>query len=178
MEEKTIESTLRAWVRDHSGLSEAQVVWAEQASVRLATPFITLRLGDLARVGGLDEVRQAYDENAAAGQEVSLTVVGRRELTLSIQCFGEACDSPRAILSRVQTALSLETVMAAFEEVGISCFDEGTIRNVTLLQETDFEQRALLETRFYVAEEVSETTTYIETTEVTNEDTDVTFTIG
>lgn len=169
MEESALQIALRAWVVNASRLDDKAVIWAEQAAVRLPRPFITMRLGSLTPVGGLDEVRYSTDLTQPLGQEMTETVLGRRELGLSLQCFGQSDESARQILSRVQTSLSLSAVIDALHEAGISVFDIGQVQNVSVLRETAFEPRALLEVRCYVCESVSESNTYIATVEVTNQ---------
>ena len=87
MEETILKSALRAWVRKGSGLDDKQIVWAEQDAMRLAVPFITMRLGDLVPLGATDELTNDYDAARPAGQEVEVTVNGRRSSSLSVQPF-------------------------------------------------------------------------------------------
>lgn len=177
MEETALQSALRAWVVNASKLDDKAVVWSEQPAVRLPLPFIVMRLGNLANVGGPDEVQYTTDLDAPAGTEMTETVLGRRELTVSIQCFGNGAETTRQVLSRVLTSLSLTGVSDALHAAGISVFDAGPVQNVSALRETAFEPRALLEVRCYVCDSVSESNTYIATVEVTNQLTDTVFTV-
>lgn len=176
MQETTIKAALRAWVVTASGLGEQAVIWAQQPAVRLPLPFITMRLGDLLPLGSADEVQYAADLSHV-GQEMTETVVGRRELSLSIQCFGENTDSSRQILSRVHASLGLTSVSDALHDAEVSVFDRGPVQNVTAPRETLFEPRSLLEVRCYVGESVSEKNTYIQTVEITNQLTNTVFTV-
>lgn len=180
MNETTLQSAIRQWVKDTSGFDDEKVVWAEQDAVRLAPPFITLRLGDLVTLGAVDEVTTASDESAPGGQEMTQTVIGRRELPVTLQCFGKTEASAMKILSQVVTSLGLDVHSDPLEEAGISFYQVGPVQNVTALLETTYEPRALVELRGYVTEEVSAQTTYIQSARVTNEiaDPDTTFDIG
>lgn len=168
MNESEIKKALRAWIREHSKLEDAKIVFSQKNSIRLPVPFITIRLGDLLSLGATDEVKRATDLTKPAGQEITQTVIGRREMPVSVQCFGDGDESSLQIMSRVQTSLGLTSVSDALNAAGISVFDIGDIKNVTAMNETAFEQRHLLEVRCYVSEEVSESIGYIKTVQITN----------
>lgn len=177
MDESVIEEALRAWVRKASGLDDNKIVFAEQDVIRLPIPFITLRLGDLVPLGSADEMKQSFDATRPPGEEVEVTVQGSRSFSLSVQCFGNSDKSARAILSKVQTALSLPSVREGFEAAGISSYEMSPVQNITALLETSFEPRAVMDIGFYCSEEVSERTTYIGSVEVEDEINETTFTI-
>lgn len=166
MDIAALQTALRVWVKAASGLDDNHVIWSEQASVKLTTPFITMRLGDLVPLGAVDEKRSDYDPLGAPGAEMVLSVVGRRELAVSVQCFGAGC---LGILSAVQTKIRLDSINDPLNTAGLSPFEIGTVQNLTELQETVFEPRALVEVKFYLAETASETTTFIEKVEVEND---------
>jgi len=175
-----IEDAIRKWVRDASRLADGQVIWSDQDGPRPLGVFITIRLGDLLPLGAVDETATDYDPTGGPGEEIVTTVRGVREFPVSIQCFGTDTvgrDTARALLSRVQTALGLPSVREALGTVGLSPFDAGQVRNLSVILDAQFEGRALLEVRFYVVEEMTERTTYISTVEVTDESTDRTFTV-
>lgn len=174
MEETKIQRALRGWVRKASGLPDKKVIWSEQSQPRLEAPFITMRLGDFIPLGSADEVTQEYDENAPSGEEITITVNGRRSASLSVQVFGAGAQQT---LSKVQTSLGLPSVKEGLEAAGVSIYDIGEVQNVTGLLETVFEPRALTNFSLYCSETVSEQTTFIESVEVTNEINDTTFTI-
>jgi hypothetical protein len=180
MDETAIKSALRAWVRKASGLNDKKVIWSEQSQPRLEAPFITMRLGDFIPLGSADEVTQEYDPLAppgsgdTPGEEITITVNGRRSVSLSVQVFGAGAQQT---LSKVQTSLGLPSVKEGLEAVGVSVYDIGEVQNVTGLLETVFEPRALTNFSLYVSETVSEKNTFIESVGVTNEINNKTFII-
>jgi len=178
MNETAMQTALRTWVRLASKLDDSKIVWSEQDIPRLATPYITMRMGDLVPLGSTDEVNHTYDATQPNGQEIEIEIKGQRSFALSLQCFGDGPNqSARQILSNVQTALGLPSVMGILEAAGLSSYDKTPIQNVTALLETAFEPRAVTSIYFYCSEAVSERTTYIESVEVENEINETTFTI-
>lgn len=179
MNETLLQQALRTWVRKSSRLDDSKIVWAQQDVVRLPVPFITMRLGDLVKLGAADEVTHDFDATRPAGEEIEITVNGRRQGAVSIQCFGGNSDSAMKIMLRVEASLSLPSVMELLEAAEVSVYDTGAIQNVTALLETAFEPRAVMDAYFYCSEAVSERTTYIESVGVTNqiETPNTTFTI-
>lgn len=176
----TVETAIQNWVETASGLADNKVIWADQDGGRQATPYMTIRMGDLVAVGTGDEVEQIFDEEADAGEEIEHRIHGQRELHVTVQAFGPVvgASSARALLSKVQAALSLPSVRETLRAAGLTAFDAGKIQNISALLGADFEGRAVLDVRFYIAESVSEFTTYIEHVEVTDTSTDETFTIS
>lgn len=177
MSESVQKAALRTWVRTVSKLPDTQIVWANQDLSRLTGQFITMLLGDLAVLGSADEVTHDYDADRDPGQEIEISVQGRRSFPLSLQCFGNGDLSGRALLSRLQTSLSFPSVLSLFEAADIACYDAGPIQDVTAVLETTFEPRAAMELYFHGSEVVSERNTFIETVEVEDEINDTTFTV-
>lgn len=167
-----IENALRSWVRVASGFDDSAVIWDNQNGSRPARPFITLHLEGPLALGAVDAVTHKYSATRPAGAEIEIKAEGPRELTLSIQCYGLSpigSDSPRAVLSRVQTKLGLPSVKDALGAAGVSVFDKGRIQDLSEILDTGFEARALLEVRCYAVESATETSTYIKTVELTDE---------
>jgi hypothetical protein len=174
-----IELALRAWVKAGSGLGDEFVIWANQSASRPAGPHITLKLDGPLTVG-LDGVDHNYDENRPEGEEIELKAEGTRELIVMLQAFGgdpTGSSSARALLSKVLTALALPTRRDALAAAGVTPFDAGQVQDLTALLETKFESRAALEARFYLVDDASEFTTYIEKVVAEDTTTDTEFTI-
>lgn len=163
----TMAAAIQNWVEAASGLPDAKVYWGQQSSARPAPPFITLRIASLRRVG------HDWQEIEEDGADINLTVRGVREGVLSIQCFGATAvgdASSLAMINAVITKASLESRRAALNAAGIGIASFGPVMNLDgIVGVATFEPRAAVDVRFYLAEEVSETSTYIETVEVTNE---------
>lgn len=147
-----IEDAVQAWVRAAGGLSEAQVIWADQSGVMPDRPFVAVRLGDLAPVG-MDATQTLVDLTRPAGTEVELRSRGTREMTVNVQAFTEPTmggASARAILTAVQLGLNNPDTSGALNDAGLSAFDTGRVTNISALAGTDWEGRANLDVRFYV----------------------------
>lgn len=170
-----IENALRTWVRSATGLGDAAVIFADQTGQRPAAPFVTIKLGTIIPLGAFDETRTIYDADADPGEEVELRVSGQREFSVSLQAFSTVVTSPtsdtlpaRALLGKCQTALQLPTVKAAFDTAGVSCFDVGSVLNLSALVGTLFEGRAALDCRFYATDTASEFVGFIDEVETTS----------
>lgn len=169
MNKSDIKTALRTWIRSTSKLADKQIFWAEQGNVRPKGTFITMRIAGLVPLGATDEQTQTYKATRPPGEEIELSIQGRRQFGLSVQVFGNGDDSSSQILSRIQTSVELPSIMAIFEEASISCIDKGDIQNVTALLETTFEPRDVCDFQFYCSEVVSESNTYIQTVGLANE---------
>jgi hypothetical protein len=163
------EDAIRAWVKACSGFGNSQVIWAEQTGARPAeSDFITIRIGDIVALGAVDEQIEEFDDSRPAGEEVEERVIAMREFSVSVQMFSNKSignGTSRFVMSKVQCGLGLPSIQSSFDDVGISVFDRGQIRNVAELVGTKFEARAVLEVRFYAVETTSEFVGYIDSVE-------------
>lgn len=106
------------------------------------------------------------------GQEIQITEFERDQFTLSVQCFGTIGQeagalSPPQVLQAVRHALQLPSVRDALSEVGVSCYDRGSVRNVASLAGTIYEPRAIFESSWYINAVQSDQASYIERVEAT-----------
>lgn len=164
----TIQTALHAWIVAGTGLAVGRVVWANQAMPQPQRPYVTLRLMALAPVGH-DGVHSTTNLAAPAGEEVTLTVEGRRHLTVGVQAYASAvtgAGTAAELLAKAQTALSLPTVHAGLRAAGLAVLNEGGITDLSALLETKFEGRAAMDVRFHCVDEVAEKTGYIATVEI------------
>ena len=165
-----VEDALSAYVVAATGLDAAHVLWAEQTGDRPTGLIAELRSGPLSVVGTGDELDHEFDGARPAGQELEMQVLGLREFALQIQCYapkatlGDA--SGFALAVRCQTALGLPSVRDALFDAGLAPFDVQPAQNVTALLNNRFEGRGLLTVRFYLSDNASELTTYIESVEL------------
>ncbi len=167
----SVEAAVWAWVVAGSGLSESTVIRADQDGPRPEPNFASIRLGrSMSPAGVVDQVSQEYDSGADPGEEITLTASGPREFEVEVEVFTASAvgsDSAFARASRVQTALGLPGVRDALHAAGLTPFDNGKVRVIPDVLDTKWEGRALLVARFYVEESASETTGYIDATEIT-----------
>lgn len=165
---ETVENSIRAAVRDALGLPDGSVIWADQDGTRPAEPFATVKLGTLVSLGQ-DATTHDFDSGRPAGEEIEITVRGVRELPVSVQVFAPSTTgngSAFAILSKLPGRLRLASVRDPLTLAGLSPFDVGGVQNLGQLLGPAFAGRATCDVRFYVADDVSERTTYIETVEI------------
>jgi hypothetical protein len=175
-----LEDALFAWVKGASGFSEEQILWLDQDGPRPAGQHIGLRLGADAPLGSAPELTHDYDAGRPAGAEIVCTVKEVRELSVTVQVFGGATttsNAPRAIAGKLQTALGLPTVREALGAAGLSVFDRGRVLSVPEVLDADFEARAVLTIRCYVADDAEESTTFIETVDCEGHSPGETFTV-
>ncbi len=167
----TVERALRAWIVTAAGLPPERVVWAAQGAQRPTGPgtaWISLRIVGIRRRGH-DGLTYAEVVDPDPGAEVEFRARGVRECTLSIQCFGGAVgdDSAQARLDRVVSTVHLPSARAALQvaSVGIARFSQ--VRTVDgFLGAAVFEPRAQVDATFFLAQEVVELGTFIETVEL------------
>lgn len=174
-----VENAIHAWVTAASGLAGNHVVWANQNSPRPTTPFITLSIDGPLQFGQ-DENSHEFDSDGDPGEEIIMRARGTREIVVRSQFFGGGVTGDagaRALADAVRMRLELETYRAPLRAAGVFPFDGGSIRWIPAIVGAGFEARATLESRFYLSDEVEELTTYIETVEITNEDTDESFVV-
>jgi hypothetical protein len=179
---EAIENAIFAWVRDASGLSASQIVWSEQISdINKPTgQHVRISLGQDTQLGAHPEVTHEYDSGASAGAEITITAESISEFPVTVQVLGGSTvqnSSARAIASTIRNKLALTTTKDAFAAVGISCFDLGRVQSLPAILASNYEARAFFEARFYVLQSVSETNTYISSTEIENLDTGDLFTV-
>ncbi len=178
-----VEDAIQTFVKTASGINGKRVIWKDQNGFRpgQAPPtegvFITLLIGPQVPVG-LPYVTKTFDEDAALGEEITVTANVLKSFTVSVQAFGSetvGANSALALLSMVQAKLALPTLRNALRAVGLSPYDQGTITNLTEFFATAAESRAAVTISFYVLESVTELEGYIDTVEVTDTTTDQTF---
>lgn len=137
---------------------DVTTIWADQSEVRPERPYASIRLTSGPIVVGSDEGREPV-----SGQ---FTVEGLRQLVMSVQAFG---DSAIERMSKLQTALSKDSVVEELDASGIAVYDVGAVQNLTALLENRFETRAQMDLSMYVTDAEVDDTGYIEDVEVTNE---------
>jgi hypothetical protein len=165
----TIEAAIQNWVVAGSGYASGKVIWANQNGVQPGLNFITMSLGDILPVGGPDPGYYLTNLSRPAGQEVEEHVSGLRSFGVTLEVTTSATTgtaASRAILSRVQTSLGLESVRSSLALAGATPFDLGTVRSLPVLLGPAWAGRAVLEVRFYTREEMSAYHPYIDDVDI------------
>jgi hypothetical protein len=175
-----LENAIRTWVKTGSGLSDTLVIWANQDGPRPTSQHATILIGADTPVGAAPAVTHAYDEDADTGEEITITAREVSELAVTVQILGGAAttsSNARALAKKTQVALGLPTVRAALKAAGLSCFDRGKVESVPEVLDADYEARAVLDVRFYIADDASEVIGYIATVEIEDLDTGTIYTV-
>ena len=111
-----------------------------------------------------------------AGQEIIQYTRGPRQARLHLQCFAGAptggaptgVTSPLAVLHDALSAHALESVNAILVTAGVGVAGWDPIRSVDgIVNTTRFEPRAMTTVRLHFASEIVETSTYIQTADLT-----------
>ncbi len=141
-----VRATLYEWLRD---VADYPVVFAESSDPRPSEPHLVFKLfPSLVRIGGRDEHRPATE---AGG---SYTIISHRMMTVTITAAGwpvgqgdELDDKVEAthILTEVQLSLERPTVLESLQAIDLSVLSEGDIIDVSAVQETETEPRAVLD---------------------------------
>ena len=155
---------LRVWVASASGVT---AIFARQEGARPASPYITISVST--RRIGQDWLDVEDADTPTAGAEIVHRARGQRELTITLQAFGGPVGetAPAALLELVQAKSILPTPRDALNAAGIGIGTFGPVRVFDTLRNGDvLETRASMEVRGFIASEVSETGTYIETVDL------------
>jgi hypothetical protein len=166
-----IEATIATWLVGGTGLSSAKIVNGNAKNPQSAQPYVTYVVKTPRRVGGPDEVRWSDTSGNPSGAEETATVVGQRELIVTVQCFTQsllgAADRTGALtakeyLSKAQTALALPSVRAAMNAAGLVFVDVQNFVDFSEPMGPLGAGRATMDVRIRAVDSVSETATRID----------------
>lgn len=184
-----IENALQAWVKTAVGFDNAHTYWLDSNAGRPTSgSFATLEITERVPLGATPQRVHTEHPDNPQGEEIEVAAEQVLDCGFRVQIYappirGTKPGTPRgatnaaALAERVRLAGGLPSVMDALETAGLSVYDMGQVRYVPALIGTDFEGRAILDCRFYAADSVSEFTGYIDTVEVTDEETETLQTI-
>lgn len=164
---ESIEQSLWQWVHSASGLEEREVIWADQGGKRPSGTLYTLKILDVIPLGAFDELATTYN-SAETTSQVRQTVRGQRQFTVRVQYFGDELTGTGAAVARlaqVAAYLRLPSIRAVLEAAGCAVNSVGQVQNITALQGTSFESRAVLDVVFSTVVSVDEYAGFIETVE-------------
>ncbi len=132
-----------------SGLT---TIWRYQDQNQPALDYVDLALGPLLPQG-LDWVDESYDNTQPAHSQIALTVVGTREVTLSVQVWSQstvetiAKTTAEATADAIATKLRLPAARDALAAVGVVPFDPGPAEWRPAIVQANFRGRATLDVR-------------------------------
>lgn len=161
MDLATLQTALVTWVKGATGLED--VYMADQNGPSIDTqgedPWATLRLAQLVSPAGGDEVTRADDDT-----QLAITVRSFPVLVVGLQTYSPKAAGTNSALdlaAQCRLALSLPSVRRALSVAGMSLGSIGVVSAVPVVMETKWRGRAVLELRFNVRDDVSETLGYI-----------------
>lgn len=171
----TIENAIAAWVRAASGLPASRVLWAEQdieePELALATPWISMNMPGLRRVGQDWTDRELSQAPVTAGEEITYRIRGNRVLVLTLTCFNAAphgATRAAAILDDCIAAIASPARKRAFAAAGVGIGTVGDVQPMGKVRGfAQWEPRATVQILVYAAYEKTETGTNVRTVELT-----------
>lgn len=148
-----IRSALRAWVLQATGLPDGKVIWSQQNAPRPTPPYITIndRLA-LASVGMDDERRLTETPGV-------IEHVGQRQLTISVNAYGTGAFD---LLEAARDGLRLEVIRSALWDAGIGIIDPGNPQDLSVVLDTEWEERAQMDSFFHVVSRATEDVGYFD----------------
>jgi len=167
-----VEQAVRAWVLAAVtpaplSLPAASVYFADQAvpvDQNAARVVISV---DGPFMVGVDGNTWNYNAARPAGQEIELTTRGNRELVVKLQAFAPVTVgtgvTARALLAAAQAYLSVDSVRYALNQAGLGVLIPGDVLRLPRVVSGTHEDRAALDSRFSVRQEVTERTGYFDT---------------
>ncbi len=167
----TVEDAIHDWIVSATSLANDHVIWGEQNSARPVGTFVDMEVA-LERIG-MDWVEVDDAAVPAPGAEIDNKVRGIRRMEIQLRCFGipaTGTTAPRALLDSVVAAYRLPNVHAALVVAGVGISNFSSVTNITgVLNSTKLEPRELFNVSCFLSSEVSETGTYIQDVEVTDQ---------
>lgn len=152
-----VEKALHAWAVAGSGLAADHVLWAQQGAPRPTGACVLLRIMSVRRLG------RDWVEIEDDGSTTTFTARGVRQGVLSIQCFdGAATGATGALqlLHRLISSLELPSIRERLRAGGVGVAAvEDALSIDGVVNTVRFEPRATCQVRFFLASEISETTT-------------------
>lgn len=132
-----IEDALRTWVNT-AVPPLTDVIFADQVGPRPTSPYATVKILSLARVGHDGH----FNLNAITGIE---DIHGNRVVGASVQFFGVGA---LEYAETARTALEKTTTQDILRAAGLVVYPPTDITVLTALRENDFEERAVFDARF------------------------------
>jgi hypothetical protein len=167
-----IENAIHSWVTTQTSLT---AIWETPNATRPTGVYCSIQFGEMIQ-HGIDEVYGSVNSGGTSGiSDYKEQVQSIREVTVTTQCFAPVStpgapkhppygdNSARSVLSELAASVALPSVQSAFQAAGISCFDPGHVNTIPAIIGSQYEGRAVLESRFYVLETATGYGTYIET---------------
>lgn len=160
------ENAIQAQVVAATGFSGSKVVWANQTRDRPARPFVELsQLNE--ETTNFTEQYQADTVGSPSGEELTLYSKEHVEPTIQVRVFSNDVtgnDNAKNVAKKIRAYFGRDSTQVALGEIAV--VNRGTVRDMSLVLETEHEGRAILDLKFRLSQIEEETTTYIQTVTV------------
>lgn len=164
----TVKTAIYTWVQVDSGLLANQVVWSGELTGRESRPFIQIAFLNLLTIGrDSDDIED--NPTPSAGAEILHKIRGVRQLTFQLQAFGEIPPAAQAtvpfqLLNTVTSRVWGPVRNRALHDAGIGIAQiEPILRISGTVGSSVLEPRAIVTVIGFLAEQVEEPDTFIET---------------
>jgi hypothetical protein len=168
----TVQAAIRSWIVTGSGLSTSKVIAAGGGGPTPEPPFITFDV----EIAGIGQdwigVEDNPDSTGSDGEEIIMYARGMRAVTIAITCHAAtnaALTGAVGYLESVRSALTLQSVQDALETAELGIGEIGPTQSIGAVEAAQWEPRARMEARGWVASEISELNTYIETVQIADD---------
>lgn len=137
---RVVQDAISAWVRGATGFADTNVMWADQQDTKPLKPFVLLTMWG-PRPGGITQWREQANE--ALGDIETYNV--------QVDVFADPPTNDPASVDAFQVAADLQhsfddpSVASAFNVAGIGVGEVQGVVDLSVVLETKYEQRAMLE---------------------------------
>lgn len=169
-----MEDAIFSWVSTVTEYADSQIIWEHYSQPRPEGAFISLFMDGPTRLG-VDYVTYETNLSNPAGEEITETITGVRDLTVRITCYGGSpteATNPVAVATSLMAGLRLSGVAMVLNDAGLFWHGDTSITSVPAIIAADFEPRAVLEQPFYVKDTLAQSSGYIATVSGTGQITD------
>lgn len=134
-------------------LSQSQIIWRNQSEPLPSRPCVTLKIIDGPRPVARDANVQEYSPNGF------YSIGMQMEMTVSVQVFGTTLNAP---ITAMQLALDLnssllrKSVLDVLNKGGVAVQGLGQIRNLSALEESQYEERSGFEISCGLVQNISD----------------------
>jgi len=152
MDWDTTRNAIHEAITKASGLPAEKILWAWQNIDAPALDYISIALGSTITIGQ-DFIQTSTDADRPNGQEIALSVEGVREVSLEIHCFSTSTADKNDALARAErtrTGLLLPSVRFLLNKVGVSPFDQGSVKYLPEIANAGFRGRGIATVRCYM----------------------------
>ena len=163
---EAFENAVQAQVVAATGFSGSKVIWANQTRDRPTRPFVELAFLK-EETTNFTEQYQADTVGSPEGEELTLYSKEHVEPTIQVRVFSNDVvgnNTARNIAKKIRAYLGRDSVQYALGAVAV--VNRGTVRDISLVLETEHEGRAILDLKFRLSQIEEETVTYIQTVTV------------